>query len=48
MNIHENCEYYIKQIDGCLNYYLLGYFNVSQYETCIEDITYEEWLKNDK
>lgn len=42
MNIHENCEYYIKQNDGGLLYYELGFFDVSQYETCIEDIIWEE------
>ena len=35
---HQDCEYYIKQNDGCLLYFELGASNVSQYGHCYKKI----------
>ena len=39
---HESCENYIKKNDGCLLYYMLGCFNVSQYDCCYGDLIYDD------
>lgn len=39
---HTKCENYIPQNDGCLLYFQLGAFDVSQYDKCYGDIIYEE------
>lgn len=41
-NIHKTCENYIPQNDGCLLYFQLGCFNVSQYTVCYGDLIYGE------
>lgn len=35
---HKNCKNYIPQNDGCILYYQLGAFNVSQYNCCYEKL----------
>lgn len=41
-NIHKTCENYIPQNDGCLLYFQLGCFNVSQYTVCYGDLIFGE------
>lgn len=35
---HKTCKKYIPQNDGCILYYQLGAFNVSQYNHCYEKL----------
>ena len=35
---HKTCKNYIPQNDGCILYYQLGAFNVSQYNHCYEKL----------
>lgn len=42
VNVHEDCEYYVAQNDMCLLYFTFGFFNVSQYQECLEKTCYPE------
>ena len=42
MSVHCDCQYYVTENDMCLLFFQLGFFNVSQYTTCIEELIYNE------
>ena len=42
VNVHEDCEHYVEQNDMCLLYFHFGFFNVSQYNECLEKRCYGE------
>ena len=42
MSVHCDCQYYVPENDMCLLFFQLGFFNVSQYKTCIEELIYNE------
>ena len=41
-NKHKDCEYYVEQNDMCLEYYALGYHNVSRYPNCLKEVIWSE------
>ena len=41
-NKHEDCENYVEQNDMCLEYYVLGFHNVSQYKECLREVIWSE------
>jgi hypothetical protein len=41
-NKHKDCEYYVEQNDMCLEYYALGYHNVSRYPQCLKEVIWSE------
>ena len=39
---HKDCQYYVKENDMCLLFFQLGFFNISQYDKCLEELIYNE------
>ena len=42
MNIHSDCEYYVKENDMCLLFFELGFHDISQYKECVEKEAYPD------
>lgn len=42
MSVHSDCQYYVFENDMCLLYFEFGFFDVSQYHTCLEEKIYGE------
>jgi len=40
--IHKDCQYYVPENDMCLLFFQLGFFNISQYDKCLEELIYNE------
>ena len=39
---HKTCEHYVPENDMCLQFYQLGFHNVSRYGKCLEKVIYDD------